>query len=128
MEKMARCPKCQKMFIVEGRHSKAKQVSQRVTCPYCKEPNEVDWPEDASFSTVVAPYWLKDFDESKIRNYLKEKVRLMPEEQAERRCKELKKKIEVPWVPKGVGPNLQATVIPDEIQEYFLLRKRLGGC
>jgi hypothetical protein len=38
------CTKCKKRFIVAGTVGNSKIVSQLVTCPYCSEPNDVNWP------------------------------------------------------------------------------------
>ena len=52
MEKIITCTHCQKTFKVSGSPSKAKQVPQGVTCPYCEETNEVLWPMDAPLTTI----------------------------------------------------------------------------
>jgi DNA-directed RNA polymerase subunit RPC12/RpoP len=52
MEKIITCTHCQKTFKVSGPPSKAKQVAQGVTCPYCEQPTEVLWPMDAGLTTI----------------------------------------------------------------------------
>ena len=55
MEKTVRCTKCKKAFEVVGSNDRSKEVSQGVTCPYCQEPNEVDWPMAAGFFVRKIP-------------------------------------------------------------------------
>jgi len=43
MKKTVICTKCRVPFTLEGPKGRSKLVVQGVTCPFCKEPNEVDW-------------------------------------------------------------------------------------
>lgn len=52
MEKIITCKKCRKTFTVSGPFSRAKEVPQGVTCPFCGEPNDVKWPMDTGFTTI----------------------------------------------------------------------------
>ena len=49
MTKTLNCTKCHRCIKIEGPHDRTKEVSQPVTCPYCEEPNEVDWPMAAGY-------------------------------------------------------------------------------
>jgi len=42
-------PGCRRTIEVYGQGD-GKLVSQGVTCPYCKHPNETDWPMNASIA------------------------------------------------------------------------------
>jgi len=56
MEKRVRCTGCEKPFEAVGT-GRGKEVPQGVTCPYCHEPNEVDWPMDgAVFAREIPGY------------------------------------------------------------------------
>ncbi len=52
MENTVVCTKCKKSFKVSGRGDGSKPVAQGVTCPYCKEPNEVIWPMGAGWEII----------------------------------------------------------------------------
>ena len=52
MTKMISCIKCHQCIKIEGPHESTKEVSQPVTCPYCGEPNEVDWPMGAGYKAI----------------------------------------------------------------------------
>jgi phage FluMu protein Com len=52
MEKIITCTKCQKTFKVSGPHSSMKEVPQGVTCPFCRDANELMWPMDTGFTTI----------------------------------------------------------------------------
>ncbi len=52
MEKTVVCTKCKKSFKVSGIGGQSKEVPQGVTCPYCREPNEVMWPMAAGWEII----------------------------------------------------------------------------
>ena len=52
MEKIITCTKCRKTFTVSGPYSRAKDVAQGVTCPFCAGPNDVMCPMDTGFTTI----------------------------------------------------------------------------
>ena len=52
MEKRLSVTTCKKSFKVSGIGGPSKPVTQRVTCPYCKEPNEVICPMDAGWEII----------------------------------------------------------------------------
>jgi phage FluMu protein Com len=52
MEEPVKCTKCDKVFKASGGHGQMKKVAHSVTCPYCGEPNEVQWPIDADVKGV----------------------------------------------------------------------------
>src|SRR5580704_2463685 len=52
MTKMISCAKCHQCIKIEGPRESTKEVSQPVTCPFCGEPNEVDWPMGAGYKAI----------------------------------------------------------------------------
>lgn len=52
MSKIVVCTKCKKSFTVDGPNDGSRQIAQGVTCPHCKEPNEVDWPMNMGFEAT----------------------------------------------------------------------------
>jgi hypothetical protein len=44
MTKSIYCTKCGRCIKIEGPTEGGREVSERVTCPYCQTPNEVTWP------------------------------------------------------------------------------------
>lgn len=52
MEKILTCMKCRKTFTVSGPFSRAEEVPQRFTCPFCGGANDVRWPRDSGFTTI----------------------------------------------------------------------------
>jgi hypothetical protein len=52
MEKIITCTSCRKTFTVSGPFSSAKEAPQAVTCPFCREANEVKWPMGTGFTTI----------------------------------------------------------------------------
>lgn len=49
MTKTINCRKCGRCIKIEGATDGGKEVSQRVTCPYRKTPNEADWPMGSGY-------------------------------------------------------------------------------
>ena len=49
MTKTINCSRCGRCIKVEGISEGSKLVSQEVTCPYCRTPNQVDWPMGAGY-------------------------------------------------------------------------------
>ena len=52
MVKRIRCTKCRNGIKVEGPTQGGKEVPERVTCPFCNHPNEVNWPLGAVYSVT----------------------------------------------------------------------------
>jgi hypothetical protein len=52
MTKMINCTKCHQCIKIEGPRDSTIEVSQPVTCPYCGEPNQVDWPMGAGYKVI----------------------------------------------------------------------------
>jgi DNA-directed RNA polymerase subunit RPC12/RpoP len=50
MTKTFVCTKCKRAFSIEGGNDGSKPVAHGVTCPNCKEPNEVEWPMNMGFT------------------------------------------------------------------------------
>ncbi len=49
MKKIVVCNSCKRPFSVEGPASNTKLVEDKVTCPHCGHPNEVEWPLGQGF-------------------------------------------------------------------------------
>lgn len=47
--KKVRCAQCEKAFDVLGERETTNEISQAVTCPYCKALNDMVWPIDLPF-------------------------------------------------------------------------------
>jgi hypothetical protein len=54
MEKKVTCTKCKRAFVVKGKTGGSKEVAQKATCLYCKEPNDVMWPMNDGYSVEPA--------------------------------------------------------------------------
>jgi len=50
MTKTTNCTQCKRCIKVEGPTDGSREVSQRVTCPYCQTPNEVSWPMGSGYT------------------------------------------------------------------------------
>lgn len=50
MQKTVICTKCRKSFTLGGEQTSSKMVTEGVTCPFCGEPNEVEWPFGAGWT------------------------------------------------------------------------------
>ena len=54
MEKIIECTKCHARIRIFGPVDRSKEVSHGVTCPNCKEPNEVVWPMNCGWKVEVS--------------------------------------------------------------------------
>ena len=54
MERIVRCTTCDTPFEVVGQGT-VREVPQGVTCPYCHQPNEVNWPMDGNLFARAIP-------------------------------------------------------------------------
>jgi RNase P subunit RPR2 len=52
MESRTVCKKCGKTIIVSGPGTNGKMVYEVVTCKDCGEPNEIEWPMGAGWTSV----------------------------------------------------------------------------
>ena len=55
MMKTVQCTKCAKDFALEGPNATSDQVPRMVSCPYCKELNQVLWPQGAGLRIQTLP-------------------------------------------------------------------------
>ena len=55
MTKTVCCTKCKMKFKVAGDTDRSKEVPQGVTCPYCREPNDVMWPMNCGWKIIAPP-------------------------------------------------------------------------
>jgi phage FluMu protein Com len=52
MEKQVTCTTCRKHFYVVG-DGRTGEISRPITCPRCREQNEVDWPADGTYAATA---------------------------------------------------------------------------